>query len=148
MRSQVSMYYTIWLTFQICLYQLLPSKISIGQMTPAGNLLKYRTNGLLAWAVTHFFYGLLVWKFGMDPAIIAKNWGPLLISANVYGFLLTGFAYVKANRNPTHHADRKFSGSLMYDLYMGVELNPRIGEYFDFKLFHNGRPGIVAWTLM
>jgi 7-dehydrocholesterol reductase len=36
----------------------------------------------------------------------------------------------------------------LYDMYMGVELNPRFGKYFDFKLFHNGRPGIVAWTLM
>jgi hypothetical protein len=32
----------------------------------------------------------------------------------------------------------------MYDVYMGIELNPRIGKYFDFKLFTNGRPGIVA----
>jgi 7-dehydrocholesterol reductase len=30
---------------------------------------------------------------------------------------------------------------------MGIELNPRIG-FFDFKLFHNGRIGIVAWTLI
>lgn len=40
------------------------------------------------------------------------------------------------------------TGSVLYDIYMGVELNPRIGKYFDFKLFTNGRPGIVAWTLM
>lgn len=39
-------------------------------------------------------------------------------------------------------------GSKVYDFYMGVELNPRFGKWFDFKLFHNGRPGIVAWTLM
>jgi 7-dehydrocholesterol reductase len=39
-------------------------------------------------------------------------------------------------------------GSILYDLYMGVELNPRFGRYFDFKLFTNGRPGIIAWTLM
>ena len=37
---------------------------------------------------------------------------------------------------------------MLYDFYMGIELNPRFGEYWDFKLFHNGRPGIVAWTLM
>jgi len=29
-------------------------------------------------------------------------------------------------------------------MYMGIELNPRFGEYFDFKLFTNGRPGIIA----
>lgn len=37
---------------------------------------------------------------------------------------------------------------MIYDFYMGVELNPRFGKMWDFKLFHNGRPGIVAWTLM
>ena len=31
---------------------------------------------------------------------------------------------------------------------MGIELNPRFGPLWDWKLFHNGRPGIVAWTLM
>ncbi len=30
---------------------------------------------------------------------------------------------------------------------MGIDLNPRIGR-FDFKLFFNGRPGIIAWTLI
>lgn len=27
-------------------------------------------------------------------------------------------------------------------------MNPRFGKMWDFKLFHNGRPGITAWTLM
>ena len=31
---------------------------------------------------------------------------------------------------------------------MGIEFNPRIGQWFDFKLFFNGRPGIIAWTLI
>lgn len=29
-----------------------------------------------------------------------------------------------------------------------VELNPRIGTGWDLKFFLNGRPGIIAWTLM
>ncbi|EHL01286.1 putative 7-dehydrocholesterol reductase [Glarea lozoyensis 74030] len=33
-------------------------------------------------------------------------------------------------------------------MYMGIELNPRLGNTFDFKLFTNGRPGIIAWTLI
>ncbi|PNI12679.1 DHCR7 isoform 11, partial [Pan troglodytes] len=35
-----------------------------------------------------------------------------------------------------------------YNYMMGIEFNPRIGKWFDFKLFFNGRPGIVAWTLI
>ena len=42
----------------------------------------------------------------------------------------------------------KYIGSLIFDYFVGIELNPRFGELWDFKLFHNGRPGIVAWTLM
>lgn len=41
-----------------------------------------------------------------------------------------------------------FTGSAAYDFYMGIELNPRLGETFDFKLFTNGRPGMLSWTLM
>lgn len=42
----------------------------------------------------------------------------------------------------------KFTGNFFYDYMMGIEFNPRIGKWFDFKLFFNGRPGIVAWTLI
>lgn len=140
--------YGVWLLFQVALYQFLPSKLSTGQLTPAGNLLKYRTNGLLAWAVTHVLFGLAASFDLIDPAILANNWQGLLVAANVFGFLLSGLAYAKAVLSPTHAGDRKFSGSFLYDLYMGVELNPRFGKYFDFKLWTNGRPGIIAWTLI
>lgn len=42
----------------------------------------------------------------------------------------------------------KFTGNIFYNYMMGIEFNPRIGKWFDFKLFFNGRPGIVAWTLI
>ncbi len=72
----------------------------------------------------------------------------ILVATNIYGYLLTLFAYTKAHLFPSHPEDRKFSGSSIYDLFMGIELNPRIGKVWDFKLFHNGRPGILAWTLI
>lgn len=71
-----------------------------------------------------------------------------MIAANCYGYFLTFFAYFKAYVFPSHPQDRKFSSSPVYDMFMGIEFNPRFGKYFDFKLFHNGRPGIVAWTLI
>ena len=84
----------------------------------------------------------------LDPAIIAKNWPSLLISANILGLLLSLFSYLKAHLFPTHASDLKFSGSRFYDLYMGIEFNPRLTSTFDLKLFTNSRPGIVAWTLI
>jgi 7-dehydrocholesterol reductase len=48
---------------------------------------------------------------------------------------------------PTNESDRKFTNSKFYDCFMGVELNPRIGS-LDWKLFLNGRPGIIGWSLI
>lgn len=105
--------------------------------------------GLAAWVVTHSLFLAGSLYFGLFKAsIIADNWGALMIAANCYGYFLTVFAYVKAYTFPSHPADRKFSSSAIYNLFMGIEFNPRFGKYFDFKLFHNGRPGIVAWTLI
>ncbi|KAG0639372.1 ergosterol biosynthesis ERG4/ERG24 family-domain-containing protein [Tuber brumale] len=140
--------YAGWLLFQAALYAWLPSPIGYGQRTPAGYLLPYRVNGIHAWVVTHVVSVVAVYAGMLDPAVIAKNWEGLLVVANVYGYLLAVVAYLKAHLFPTHEADRKFSGSMVYDFYMGIELNPRFGEWWDFKLFHNGRPGIVAWTLI
>lgn len=102
--------YAAWLLFQAALYQSLPSTLRSGQLTPAGNLLMYRVNGLLAWAVTHGLFLAASITGYLDPAILAKNWEGLLVSVNIYGFLLSGFAYWKALNFPTHASDRKFSG--------------------------------------
>ncbi|CAJ0636348.1 12372_t:CDS:2 [Entrophospora sp. SA101] len=138
-----------WLIFQGLLYAFLPAKIGYGQQTPAGHILPYKVNGLLAWVITHliFIFGAFyfeLWK----ASIIHDKWGELFVAANIYGFFLTFFAYIKAYVSPSHPEDRKFSGSFIYDLLMGIEMNPRFGKYWDFKLFHNGRPGIIAWTLI
>ncbi|KAJ3214331.1 mannose-ethanolamine phosphotransferase gpi13 [Dinochytrium kinnereticum] len=143
------MLYFGWLLFQAALFSFLPGPIGYGQTTPAGHTLEYIVNGLLAWFVTHILYfGASIGLGLFDAALVHDHWGALLIAANAYGYFLTLFSYVKAHLFPSHAADRKFSGSVIYDMFMGIEFNPRLGKLFDFKLFHNGRPGIVAWTLI
>lgn len=148
----------IWLALQIIL-ALLPDKLHrlfpqyqggkvLGAVTPAGNRLTYRINGLQAWVLSHLLF--LTASFGLglfSPTIIFDYWGPLMWVANGVGFVLAILVYVKARKKPSHPEDRKFSGSKFYDFFMGIELNPRIGP-IDLKLFFNGRPGIIAWTLI
>lgn len=120
----------------------------LGSITPSGNRLMYRINGMQAWIVSHilFVFGAF-WFHWFSPTIIFDNWGPLLLVVNIVGFSLAIFVYVKAYLFPSFPNDRKFSGNALYDFFMGIELNPRLGP-IDFKLFFNGRPGIVAWTLI
>eukprot|EP01121_Diplochlamys_sp_Union-15-3_P017616 TRINITY_DN6239_c0_g1_i1.p1 TRINITY_DN6239_c0_g1~~TRINITY_DN6239_c0_g1_i1.p1 ORF type:complete len:463 (-),score=42.21 TRINITY_DN6239_c0_g1_i1:22-1410(-) len=142
----VKIYFT-WYIFQVILDRTVPGKTGYGQETPGGNILPYRVNGLNVWIVSHVVYLLCVWMGLFKGSIIYDHFPELALVASTWGYILATFAYIKACFFPTHPEDCKWSGSLIYDYFMGVEMNPRIGG-FDFKLFHNGRPGIVAWTLI
>lgn len=148
----------VWFALQLGFYYLpdilhafLPNYVGgacQGAVTPAGNQLTYQINGLQAWFLSHLLFVMATALFGwFSASIIFDHWGSLLWVVNIVGYAVAIFAYIKAYRFPSHPEDRKFSGNFLYDFYMGVELNPRIGD-FDFKLFFNGRPGIVAWTLI
>ncbi|XXH01827.1 Transcription initiation factor TFIID subunit 12 [Hypoxylon texense] len=128
--------YSCWIVFQAVLFQWLPGPRSIGQRTPAGHVLDYRTNGLSAWVITHLALAALCWKGGLDPAFVPRNWSGLVFAMNMYGFLASAVAFIKGHLMPTHSEDTKFS-----------ELNPRVGN-FDLKLFTNGRIGMMAWTVI
>ncbi len=150
--------FLIWFGLQIGL-ALLPDYIhhfvkfyhggnTFGAVTPAGHQLKYNINGLQAWVISLVLFSLA--SFGMNwisPTIIFDHWGALLGIVMILGFALGIFVFIKAYLFPTHPDDRKFSGNMFYDFFMGIELNPRIGK-LDLKLFFNGRPGIVAWSLI
>lgn len=103
--------YIAWVCFQVVLYRFLPGKISRGQITPAGHILDYKVNGLLAWFLSNSLFLLGGWFGFWKLSVVANHWGCLLLWANVYGYVLTLFAYFKARWNPTHVNDRKFSGA-------------------------------------
>lgn len=108
--------YLIWLVFQANLYIFLPGRTSSGRLTPAGNVLKYNTNGLVALAVTHLLILMAAVAGILNPAILAKHWEGLFVAANMYGGLLSIFSYVKAHIAPTYPQDRKFSGQKILKL--------------------------------
>ncbi|KNC87712.1 hypothetical protein, variant [Sphaeroforma arctica JP610] len=145
---QTAKIYVTWLLFQALLAVTVPGPIGYGQSTPAGHKLEYLVNGLNCWVVTHIFFVVGAWGFGWwKPTIIYDHWAQLSICMHLYGFALSLFCYIKAFVAPTHAGDVKTSDSMVFNFFMGVEFNPRIGS-LDFKLFHNGRIGIILWTLV
>lgn len=102
--------YIGWLLFQAILFSFLPGRITYGQRTPGGNLLTYNANGLIAWLLTHLLFCIGVHQQLFSASVIARNWQGLFIAANVYGYLLAGFSFLKAHWFPSHINDRKFSG--------------------------------------
>lgn len=145
-----------WILFQMVLYlmpdylnQLIPRYVGgqhKGQLTPAGHVLEYNINGFQAWLITHGSYLMLVYFGFIKGAYIVENWFSFFVSANVLAYMLTVFSYIKAINWSNHPEDNKVTSCWYYNLVMGIEFNPRIYN-IDFKLFFNGRPGIILWTL-
>jgi 7-dehydrocholesterol reductase len=145
--------WSLWLLAQFILYSYMPGPLDKGQPTPAGYTLSYCVNGWNVWWFCHLsLLAILYFVTGFESAtIVPRNWLSLFWIANIAGWTLAVIAYIKAHIAPTHANDNKFSGSFFYDLYMGIEHNPRLSSHpysFDFKIFFNGRPGICAWTLI
>lgn len=123
--------YGTWILWQAALYTFLPSKQCSGQLTPGGYVLRcvpleagcadpsnalrhirYTTNGLFAWAVTHALFLTLIWASCIDSTIIVHHWEGLLVASNAYGFALALLVQVKGHIFPSFPEDRKLSGKI------------------------------------
>lgn len=40
------------------------------------------------------------------------------------------------------------AASWFYDFFVGIELNPRVGQALDLKFWSIGRPSMIAWTIV
>ncbi|AQK70860.1 7-dehydrocholesterol reductase [Zea mays] len=133
--------------FEAVLQLLLPGKRFEGPISPAGNVPVYKANGLQAYAVTLITY-LGLWWFGIfNPAIVYDHLGEIY-SALVFGsFVFCIFLYIKGHVFPSS-SDSGSSGNVIIDFYWGMELYPRIGKYFDIKVFTNCRFGMMSWAVL
>ncbi|KAH7558626.1 hypothetical protein BM1_04763 [Bipolaris maydis] len=144
-----SLAYLGWVVYQAALYQYAPGPLHIAPRTPGGRRLSYRLNGLTAWALT-LFTALAASKiFNIELSWIAKHWGQLLASANLYCAVLIAIFRYKSKTWPDNHGETISMDGFWRDLMNGGELHPRTGELFDWKHFNASRTGgILLWTLI
>ena len=150
-----------WYGLSLLLYVLLPAQEVLGTELRTGGRLKYRFNAFLS-AVTIFVAcgagtvlvgpDFQVWTF------INRNYIQLLTVNIIIAYALAIFVYLKSfqvkagNTEMRELAAGGHSGNILYDWYIGRELNPRvhipfIGE-IDIKSFMELRPGMIAWVLL
>lgn len=93
-----------------------------------------------------------VWSF------INRNYVGILTSNIIISYALAIFVYVKSfsvkkgNKEQRELAAGGHSGNLIYDFWMGRELNPRVTLPFfgeiDIKSFCELRPGMIGWLVL
>ncbi len=162
----VSAYYFLSLAMQL----LLPAVESSGVKLDCGGRHTYRFNSfpsalliLAACGVGAFLQGTSfpLWTFIWDklPQIVTAN---LIISyaISIYVYIRSFTVPHSGQSNPSNRELAKGgqSGNMVYDFFIGRELNPRIdipssipfigGQSLDIKLFCELRPGMLGWILL
>ncbi|KAK7428592.1 erg24, C-14 sterol reductase [Neonectria magnoliae] len=150
-----------YMVLSMILYRLLPATEVEGTELRNGAKLKYRFNTLYSSTVTLAALAagtaaqgaeFPVWTFISDNFI-------QILSANIlFAYLVAHFVYVRSfsvkpgNKENRELAAGGHSGNMLYDWFIGRELNPRvsfplIGE-IDLKEFLELRPGMMGWIIL
>ena len=133
-----------WFAFQAVLQIAAPGPWREGLPLRDGSRLRYRMNGWFAWWATWAVLAAGVLAGWIRPTVLADHFGPLLTVANILAFALSAYLFVLGRRRP-HPAGERVTGRALHDYVMGTSLNPRTGD-FDWKLFCEARPGLIAWV--
>lgn len=139
--------WTIYWTFfvmQGIFYLYMPGVYSAGKPLPhlKGKKLQYYCSGM--WS----FYSTIALSLALHYFDIFKlytlidEFGPLMSVAIFTGFIVSVVAYVSAI---VRGAEHRMTGSLIYDFFMGAELNPRMFKWLDFKMFFEVR---LPWFIL
>ncbi|KAH6606890.1 delta14-sterol reductase [Trichoderma cornu-damae] len=145
----------------LILYAILPATEVEGTVLRSGGRLKYRFNALysnvttlVALAAGTVVQGaeFPVWTF------ISDNYVQLLTASILLSYGIATFVYVRSfsvkagNKDNRELAAGGHTGNMLYDWFIGRELNPRvtiplIGEV-DLKEWCELRPGMMGWIIM
>ena len=150
-----------WFLLQVLLCYVLPADLVKGAPLPhpkkqPEQRLVYRINGHLAFWVTFlllfcafpFFDDEGRLQFTQAPLhLLYEYYTPLALASIVWCTLLSIYLYIKSFGKGLLLAKGGNSGNVIYDFYMGRELNPRWGS-FDWKEFCELRPGLMGWALL
>ncbi|RYP91596.1 hypothetical protein DL770_002310 [Monosporascus sp. CRB-9-2] len=147
--------------FNALLYRILPATEMEGTELRSGGRLKYRFNSFASIVTTLVLVLSGTIAQGADFPLwtfIADNYVQILTANILIAYFLATFVYVRSFSvkpgNPDHRelAAGGCTGNMMYDFYIGRELNPRvtlpfIGEV-DIKSYMELRPGLLGWIIL
>jgi hypothetical protein len=144
-----------WLLFQALLQILAPGRMVEGTPLRDGRRLRYRINGWNAWWLTWVALGSAVGVAGAVggraaalgvATAPADLFGPLMSGANLFTAAFAVYLYRRGLAHPDD-GTKRLTGRTLHDYVMGTSLNPRCRE-FDWKLFCEGRPGLIGWVVL
>ncbi|XP_069464805.1 delta(14)-sterol reductase LBR [Ambystoma mexicanum] len=137
----------LWFLFQALLYLLPIGKVADGVQLSNGKSLKYRINGFHAFVLSSAAVAAALY-FKINLLYVYDHFLQFAVSATIFSFLISIYLYFRSLKKAEDQLSiGGISGNVIYDFFIGRELNPRIGT-FDLKYFCELRPGLIGWVLI
>ncbi|KAK9455435.1 ergosterol biosynthesis ERG4/ERG24 [Dipodascopsis uninucleata] len=143
--------YITWFFGLVVLFYIVPGRMVEGTVLRDGTSLKYKINGFNCYLV---LLGLLIARFfitsGELPELVfvTEHFLGFITASIFWSFVVAFYVYFKSfAHDKVILAYGGNTGSIIYDWFIGRELNPRIG-LFDIKFFCELRPGLFLWTII
>lgn len=136
--------YWVFFIFEGACYLLLPGVSVSGRPLPhmGGKQLPYYCSAVWSF-YTSIGLALILHATGLFKLYtIIDEFGPLLSVAILSGYLVSFIAYFSALARGAQH---RMTGYPIYDFFMGAELNPRMFQLLDFKMFFEVR---LPWYIL
>jgi len=129
---------------EVIFYLFLPGVYAYGKPLPheGGKQLKYYCSGVWSFYMTIAVVAALHFSGVFKLYTIIDEFGPLLSVAIISGYLVSIVAYFSALYRGAQH---RMTGYPIYDFFMGAELNPRLFNWLDFKMFFEVR---LPWFIL
>ena len=137
-------------TPQVLLERILPGKKVEGVLLPPGGSKKrltYVMSGHLQFWVSIIVLSVSHYLNVIDLTYIYDNYLQLGCAASMFSIILSIYFYASSFIGGKQLAHGGTTGNVIYDFFLGRELNPRIGN-FDFKEFCELRPGLIGWVVI
>lgn len=106
-----------------------------------GKKLPYYCSAYSSWYATLAIAAILHLTGVFPLYTLIDEFGPIMTVAIISGYLNSLIVYVQAIVRGRRHRP---TGYPLYDFFMGIELNPRIG-ILDFKMFYEVR---IPWFIL
>ncbi|KAG8676451.1 erg24, C-14 sterol reductase [Fusarium poae] len=146
----------------LVLYRILPAQIVLGtKLRESGKPLEYRFNSFSATVLQLTGCAIGTYLYGADFPVwtwITDHYIQLLTTSTVLTYIISIWTYLRSfSIKPGNPELREVAvggrtGRVIYDYFIGRELNPRVTLPFfgeiDIKVWLEMRPGLTGWILL
>ncbi|CAE6374382.1 unnamed protein product [Rhizoctonia solani] len=142
--------YFTWYAFIVAAWYVLPGEWLEGTELRTGGRKEYKFNALSTFLLNISLVFGWILTFGPQSfTFIYDHWVGLCTAVILNSLIHATYCYIMSTRNEDQRvlALGGNSGNIIYDWFIGRELNPSIGS-FDIKSFAELRPGLILWFMI